>query len=534
MTALDRRPPSSERGLRELGPRELAGYRVLRTLARDDDGEVLLGHRNGSAVADDPQTDTAHTVAIKTLPSSQSGWASALKLCASLERARGDHVVALLDADADDESVRLVFERLPRGDLAELLRIRQHIEAGEAVTLLAPIATALLRMHAAGVAHGNLSARSILFRDDGSPTIIGFSRAELFEPGAPEFVLEQVEAVRRDRSAAVALAVMVLGRIEGGRARAARELMADLEACDLELALPVVTERLFEVAAALPIRFEPDAADADIAPSKWRAIPVGTGEEPSTELIGASRRWTAALAGVVPEPLLQRVLDAIDRSPAAPVVAATVGAARRRWGSWGPGRRRAVLAVAAAAVTVGLVTVVVPTAPAQSRPGNASTPWVSPKASTASSDDHLTSSDPVVAGDDPVAAASFLVGARDRCLSSLSLRCLDPIDEPGSSALSDDQAAIRAGQRGGELPEPLSLPTDLDAVALIERLGDSALVRLGPAASDASLLLVKGDTGWCIRDVIAHTSPSANPAAPSPTAPNSTAPNSTAPTPRGG
>jgi len=529
MTALDRRPSLRERGPRELGPRELgprelAGYRVLRSLARDDDGEVLLGHRHGNTAADDPQTDTAHTVAIKTLPSSESGWATALRLCASLERARGDHVVDLLDVDADDESVRLVFERLPRGDLAELLRVRQCVEAGEAVTVLAPIAAALARMHAAGVAHGNLSARSVLFRDDGSPTMIGFSRAELFEPGAPEVVLEQVEAVRRDRSAAVALAGIVLARIDGSRARAARELIADLEACDLELALPLLTERLFDVAAALPIRFTSEVAEAaevEIAPSKWRAIPVDTsGEEPNIDPVGSSWRWTAALAGVVPEPLLQRVLDTVERSPAAPVVEAAVGAARRRWGSWGPGRRRALLAVAAAIVTVGVVTAVVPAAPAASRPGRAATPSSLPTASDmSSSQDPVKSGDPAVTGDDPVAAATFLVGARDRCLSSLSLRCLDLVDGPGSSALSDDQAAIRAGQRGGELPDALSGPTDRLAVALVERLGDSALLRLGPAASDASVLLVKGDNGWRIRDVIAgvaRTSPSPTPTAPTP------------------
>jgi hypothetical protein len=125
-------------------------------------------------------------------------------------------------------------------------------------------------------------------------------------------------------------------------------------------------------------------------------------------------------------------------------------------------------------------------------------------------------------GDDPVAAASFLVRERDRCISSLSLACLDGVDAPGSSALSGDQAAVRVGQRGGELPDPLSESTDPRPAMLIERLGDSALVRLGSAASDASLLLVKGDSGWRIRDVIeagaASTPPDASPSSsPSPT-----------------
>lgn len=528
MTTREARPSSQERGTRELGPSQLAGYRILRSLARDNDGEVLLGHRWKGAAADDPQTDTAHTVAIKTLPSSESGWATALSQCAALERARGDHVVELLDVDADDESIRLVFERLPRGDLAELLRIRQRIDAGEAVTVLAPIAATLLRMHAAGVAHGHLGAHSVLFRDDGSPTVIGFSRAELFEPSAPEVVLEHVEAVRRDRSALVALAVTVLGRVDGGRARAARELLADIEGCDVELALPLLAERLFEVAAALPIRFEPDAAEVDIAPSQWRAIPVGMPEgEPSTDPVGTSSRgaaaWAAALARIVPEPLLQRVLDTAERSPAAPVVRVAADSVRRRWGSWGPGRRRAVSAIAAAALTAAVVTVIVPAAPAGSRPGSASSPSQSPASPMASAptsiDERLNSNDPVVTGDDPVAAATLLDSARNRCLSSLSLRCLELVDAPGSSALDADQAAVRVGQRGGELPDPLSGSTDQAAVVLVERLGDSALVRLGSEASDSSLLLVRGDHGWRIRDVIAEvarTPPSGDPTAPTP------------------
>lgn len=137
----------------------------------------------------------------------------------------------------------------------------------------------------------------------------------------------------------------------------------------------------------------------------------------------------------------------------------------------------------------------------------------------ASIDERLNSNDPVVTGDDPVAAATSLVSARNSCLSSLSLRCLELVDAPGSSALDADQAAVRVGQRGGELPDPLTGSTDQAAVVLVERLGDSALVRLGPEASDSSLLLVKGDHGWRIRDVIAEvarTPPSGDSTAPTP------------------
>jgi serine/threonine protein kinase len=190
MTAPDAAP-----SLRDLGAPELAGYRVLRSLAHDDGAEVLLGHRSPGAASDDGPAvaQPSQSVALKVYPATEAGCRVALRECAALERARGDHVVDLLDLDADEESIRLVFERLPRGDLAELLRIRERFDAGEAVTLLAPIVTTIQRLHAGGVAHGRLGARTVMFRDDGSPTLIGFSQAALFEPGAPEVVLEQVD-----------------------------------------------------------------------------------------------------------------------------------------------------------------------------------------------------------------------------------------------------------------------------------------------------------------------------------------------------
>ena len=502
MTAPDD-PPST----RELGARELAGYRVLRSLARDERAEVLLGHR--SVPASPGSSDAVvQTVALKVSPASDTGWEAALRECAALERARGEHVVDLLDLDADEESIRLVFERLPRGDLAELLRVRARLDAGEAVTLLAPIALTLLRLHAAGIAHGTLNARTVLFRDDGSPTLIGFSGAELFEAGAPEVVLEQVEAVRRDRLAARVLSATVLGRVDDGRARAARELNDDVERCDEELILPLLASRLFDVAAAVPVRFTAEEPEMDAAASAPRVVPVGqalvefeglpSGRGPS--------RIAAGLGRLVPEPVLQRVLDAVERSPVAPVARDAAETVRRRWGSWTPSRRRVVLAVGAAALTAGALTAVVPLGASTGTTSSAiaASGATRPTGSASASSDQLAA-DPALTGDDPLTAARALVTARERCLSSLSVICLDRVDESGSGALKDDRGAIRAAQQGGELPDPLE-SAGPGAPVLIERLGDSALVRLGEAAS-ASLLLVKGEAGWRIRDVIAAGGP---------------------------
>jgi len=514
--------PDSPSSLRELGARELAGYRVLRSLASDRHAEVLLGHRMAGGVS--------QTVAIKTLPATDSGWDATLRACAALDRARGDHVVELVDLDADDESIRLIFERLPRGDVAELLRLRRVLDAGEAVTVLAPIAATLLRLHQAGVAHGGLSGATVLFRDDGSPTLIGFSRSELFEPGAPEVVLERVEAVGRDRTAARSLALEVLGRVGGDRAHAARELMADLDGCDDELVLALLASRLFEVAAARPVRFGADPEEPEVAPSNWRPIPVGQVGELGGDGGGGigggvggvglargagapSSGWAAALGRVVPEPLLDRVLDTVGRSPAAPVVAGVVAEARHRWSSWTPARRLVALAVAAAVATVGIVTAVVPAGAVATHGAATAGPSAGAQA-PGSSPSSAVASDPTLGGptldgpavgdaplDDPVMAAGSLVAARERCLSSLSLRCLAGVDEAGSSAAHDDEAAIRRAQQGGELPDPPVGAASGEPAALIERLGDSALVRLG-GASGASMLLVKVDGAWRTRDLI--------------------------------
>jgi hypothetical protein len=512
MTALDARPSP-----RDLGAPELAGYRVLRSLARDDGAEILLGHRSvGAPSGDGAAADEAARAgarggagALKVFPATQEGCRAALGECAALERARGDHVVDLLDVDADEASIRLVFERLTRGDLAELLRIRTRFDAGEAVTLLAPIVIALERMHAAGVAHGNVGARTVMFRDDGAPTLIGFSQAALFEPGAPEVVLEQVEAVLRDRAAIRALALTVLARVSGGQARAARELRDDIDAGSDEGILPLLGSRLFEVAAAVAVSFTPDEPEPDAPNPTRRAVPVGSAVVESAEPSGAARSSIARrLSQIVPEALVSRVFDTVEHGP----VAAVADAVGRRWRALTPARRRAAVALGVAATTVAVLTAMIPAGPVSTGASahaasdvSSGSPALagSERAPTDAATDPAT--DPALddaAADDPVAAAGALIRARDRCLSSLSLSCLDGVDEPGSSAMDDDRATIRSAQQGGELPDPLQGDDD-GSPALIERLGDSALVRVGQQASGPSLLLVKGDAGWRIRDVVA-------------------------------
>jgi hypothetical protein len=97
---------------------------------------------------------------------------------------------------------------------------------------------------------------------------------------------------------------------------------------------------------------------------------------------------------------------------------------------------------------------------------------------------------------------------RSGCFRQRSVSCLDSVDENGASAYSDDVARIAAIRAGGEL-----VPTDsTQAVApsLLQRLGDSALVRLGSESEPASALLVKEKAGWRIRSFQDHGPVSTN------------------------
>ena len=105
-------------------------------------------------------------------------------------------------------------------------------------------------------------------------------------------------------------------------------------------------------------------------------------------------------------------------------------------------------------------------------------------------------------GDDPIAAMVALLQARDRCMADRSVLCLDAVGQVGSSALDDDQRLVRSLQDGAESPQPFLV--DAEQVTLAERLGDTALLELvdAPEAQPASILLMKTEAGWRIRDYL--------------------------------
>jgi hypothetical protein len=113
--------------------------------------------------------------------------------------------------------------------------------------------------------------------------------------------------------------------------------------------------------------------------------------------------------------------------------------------------------------------------------------------------------------DDPVDAGVQLLRTRWACFSAAAPArgCLDAVIQPGSPLEQTDAAELqskasgRTARRGDY--------RDFD-VSLIERTGDAALLALTPPAGEestethgqkrpASLLIVRGEAGWRLREL---------------------------------
>jgi len=121
------------------------------------------------------------TLVLKVIPVSDvtEARAQAVQLMAVLDRIGNEHLVGQHGAIAlADGALVLVFDRVAGGSLAQLLGERGNLSPGETVTTVAPLFGALADLHAAGVEHGGLAPRSILFSADGRPLIgdVGVAR----------------------------------------------------------------------------------------------------------------------------------------------------------------------------------------------------------------------------------------------------------------------------------------------------------------------------------------------------------------------
>ena len=494
----------------------LAGYRVLRRLGSGARAEVYLGHPGRGHEAS--PTDGAGRpagVALKVFGADTDA-ASIEREIRALSQAPAGRLPELLDvATLPDGRVCLVLERLAGPSLGRHLCSIDRLEPGEAVTILAPVVTALSELHDAGFAHEGLSPSAVLFDESRRPVVTGLGALRELPPAGAA----RITALRSDYLRLGVLLRAVFDRLDplDPTTPAAEQLASWFEDKAAEVpfhpCLNDLERRLFSLAPATAVS-SIDAGPASAAPRLPPARVPGTGRAASgsdpvaRDQVGATpdpperRRlpgWFAVFH--LPPEIRAALAGALAANPA------TDGMARLRDRA---GRRRrplllaALLAAALVLPALSLLPESADTEPAQQSVPQQ--PGAEAAGKGAQSPPVAASDTAALVGDEPVLAVPVLLGLRAGCLAAASIVCLDGVDQPGSAIMAADSYGARSAQQGGGAP---AAPTFEDYTAsLIERTGNSALVALappdGPAGAErrpASALVVKGEAGWRLREI---------------------------------
>ncbi len=482
-------------------PAMVAGYRVVRTLSSTERADILLGHaEHGTAPA---------TVAIKVFRAGVEPESVGHEI-AAMDGAAGLFLPGLLDLSTlPDGRVALVMERLSGETIGSVLARRGRVEPGEAVTMLAPMVVALGAVHSRGFVHARLGQATVTFDHDGRPVLTGLGALRPLPPYGVRDASDaasgdgRLDLIRADYARLTSLMRSVFDRLDNGStaARQGQFIAAWFEgatsAVPFTPCLEELERRLFEWATPMPVHLSPDTPPGP-APVPGR---IQLSEFPAEMPLGGG------------SPLLED--DSAGPLAAGPAVApvAALARVRARLGARLAGKRSLVIVGAAVAVTVSALGLTVlpqrseapsaggdhPVVSAHpSAPGPAATG--TPEGAAALPDaDHTTA----VTGDDPAAAVPHLLAARAACIASTSVDCLAATNQAGSPLLAADIHAIELGRQGGKAPHAADYAGH--TATLVERSGNSALLVLSPGEHDAqnkpaSLLVVKGEAGWRLRE----------------------------------
>lgn len=488
--------------------------RVAPVVPGYDVGE-LLGEGGVGGVWAATSTSGA-AVAVKVVPVEDVE--GSLVELAVLGRVRDRHLVRLHEALAlPTGEVALVLDRLCGGSVGALLAARGHLSAGEVVTVLSPVASAVARLHAVGVVHGDLSPGNVLLDAEGRPfvsdlgvaRICGDRRDEVWGTDgfvAPEVLAGGLPTRAADVHALGALAWFGLtGEPPGPAALRPR----------LARRLPDLPEALREaVEGALRTRPEDRPSADELALALFEAAPA----EPVV----------LADSGDDVRLLTRRVRAAARSGSAGPATQAPAGRLARWRASWA-GRMREGARAAAPWLAVALVVLVIGAGVLAWTGRHDDARAVTPKAPTRDvaadgSSGATTAVDLRVHREaprsDPRGLVQALADARAAAWSSGIAARLVEVDAPRSPALARDTESLAAVQRArqryaglaftvrearlepreGE-GEVVTLRATIDTSAHVVRGPDGDVARPAVAGAPVLLDLVHTTAGWRVHDV---------------------------------
>ncbi|MCU1546362.1 MAG: hypothetical protein JWP30_1462, partial [Homoserinimonas sp.] len=206
----------------------VGGYNLVRELGSGDRARVFLGRSATPSLA----ADALHgTVAVKVFRP-DIDLSTIDDEIAALIRTQSKHVVQLLDLSTHlDGAPILILQRLVPGGLSQLLMTRQFVAAGEAVTILAPLAEAIGLAHRVGVAHGAMRVSAVLFDDHWAPVLACFGRARaiVFSRTGPPTpaMIEQSDDMLQDLHGLCAIVLAVLARVGDPAAHSSIQAIKD-------------------------------------------------------------------------------------------------------------------------------------------------------------------------------------------------------------------------------------------------------------------------------------------------------------------
>ena len=194
---------------RDPEPPEVPGYEV---------GE-LIGVGASAAVWSAVRRADGVLVALKVVPGgAPADVDAAVRELAVLRRLASQHLLVVHDALAvGSGDLVLVVDHLAGGSLREVVLARGHLSPEEAVTVLSPVASALGRLHAGGVVHGDVSPGNVLLDSSGRPVLADLGTARITGlpvddvQGTDGFVAPEVLAGSDPSPAADVYAVGALG-----------------------------------------------------------------------------------------------------------------------------------------------------------------------------------------------------------------------------------------------------------------------------------------------------------------------------------